>query len=228
MNDIAPIVAVSAPPVSPAEQLRQLIAAEEHTEVQCQPFLRHANALLIDEPTRIVRDGIREQPGIVGRSDYFVVCEGLERQDRSNRIWLWEAKSPQHYIFEVETQNRLCPSPALVSAENQLHYYHYELSSNQQWLARYGVHHPAEVLLGGVIIGRSDRLVKPKRGIDLDDAMIERLYVEAKRVRETYVYRQNRIRLMTWDRILDYIDRPAPVVGQVVNGGEAMPDHIVR
>lgn len=182
-------------------QLRELMSEVNSREVECQAYLVHAHILLMPPISKVVQV-VREQISTTGRSDYILLCEVNEAETR-RRLYIWEAKAPQLAPFEVLTRNRLMPSRALVEAENQLLYYYDEYRSSTHLLDRYEIRHPDDVRLGGIIIGRDDNLVKSKKGIDLDLPTTRQMANSAIRIRQHFY--QEKLRLLTWDRILNVI-----------------------
>lgn len=202
---------MSAIAQNPSAALRALMRDDAQREVECQAYLQHAH-LLLAPPLSRVEQVVREQVAMAGRSDYFMLCEVTEVGPR-RRLVLWEAKAPQLAPFEVVTQNRLIPSRALVEAENQLLYYFDEYRSNGQFLDRYQLRHADDVKLGGIVIGRDDNWVRHRPADGLQHAAILQLASSALRIRDEHFYR-GRIRVLTWDRIAQVIERNPPVVQQ--------------
>jgi len=56
------------------------------------------------------------------------------------------------------------------------------------------------VHLGGIIIGRDNKLIKPKRGVDLNQ--LTYLAKQAWEIREKVFYQHYKIELLTWDQII--------------------------
>lgn len=189
-----------------SNQLRSHMASAQQSEVECQEYLQYANALLAPPLATSVQH-VREQVAMAGRSDYFLICEVYEVALR-RKLVLWEVKAPQLPTFEVVTKNRLIPSKSLVEAENQLLYYYDEYRGNSQFLDRYDIRHPNDVVLGGIIIGRDDNIVKDKTGVTLDNVEKKQLAASAYRIRDEHFY-HGRIRLLTWDRIASLLDAPS-------------------
>jgi hypothetical protein len=199
-------------PPNAAEALRALMRDDGQREVECQDYLQYAHLLLAPPMSKVVQV-VREQIAMAGRSDYFLLCEVNEVELR-RRLVLWEVKAPQLAPFEVATQNRLTPSRALVEAENQLLYYYDECRSNDQFRDRFNIRHPADVKLGGIVIGRDDNLVHQSAGNALTGEVLQQLASSAFRIRNEHFY-QDRIRVLTWDRVACVLDLD-PVVQQGV------------
>lgn len=187
-----------APATSQSDDLRALMLDNVQREVECQQYLQLAHALLAP-PLSKVEQVVKEQVAMAGRSDYFLLCEVQEVEPR-RRLILWEAKAPQLAPFEVATQNRLIPSRALVEAENQLLYYFDEYRSNGQFLDRYGIRHPDDVRLGGIVIGRNDNWVRQTGNNPLSGTVAKQMASSALRIRNEHFYR-GQIRVLTWDTI---------------------------
>jgi hypothetical protein len=138
-----------------------------------------------------------------GNSDY--VISGFVEQatgTRSVKAYIWELKAPQCFLFDKDTENRLIPSRELFQAENQLLNYFEDIKGSERLRARFGICHPTDIVLGGIIIGCNKTKVNgdfsnPETGM--------KLYVEAERIRNHYFYNPWGIKLITWDTILDQL-----------------------
>lgn len=192
---------------TPAEALRELMRDAANRETECQEYLQKAHFLLTP-PLSNVLQVVREQIGMAGRSDYFVLCEVQEVTPR-RRLILWEAKAPQLAPFQVSTANRLMPTRDLIEAENQLLYYYDEYRGSAQFLDRYEIQHADDVRLGGIVIGRDDNWVRPNPANPLPDREARQLASSAVRIRNEHFYR-DKIRLLTWDHIASAM---SPVYG---------------
>lgn len=197
---------MSAP--NPSEALRALMIDDSQREVECQQYLEYAQALLAP-PLSTVLQVVREQVAMAGRSDYFILCEVHEVEPR-RRLILWEAKAPQLAPFEISTKNRLMPSRALVEAENQLLYYFDEYRSSGQFLDRYGIRHPDDVRLGGIVIGRDNNWVRQSGGTSLSMLVERQMASTALRIRNEHFYR-DKLRVLTWDSIFNLISSTSSV-----------------
>lgn len=201
------------------QQLRDLITAQNRTEVECQAYLTYAARFLTRHPFAMGYNAShiyeqREHAGTSGRTDYLV-CYDIDDQTRrqTRYAYLWEVKAPQCFVFQQDTQNRLVPTADLVSAENQLIYYRHELANSQMMLDRFNVREE-NVKFGGIIIGRRETRV---RADALEPQRLEQLFGEALSLREKYFYQANDIRLFTWDSLSDWLrpDHPQRLNEQV-------------
>ena len=174
--------------------------SSRYRERECQDFLIHAAELLLPgNPSRVV--GVVEERNFFGETDFIIGAEIREDTNRVSRhAYIWELKAPQCYLFEFDTKNRCRPTDAYVQGENQLLHYFYEAAGNSRFRERLGIINQDNVHIGGLIIGTRARLVKGSVEIDKADT--------ALKVRETYLYKADSIRVMTWDRVLDFV-RPA-------------------
>ena len=146
--------------------------------------------------------------------DYIVVCKVCDEAGiQSNQAYIWEAKAPQCYVFEHDTQNRVKPSKDFVSAENQLLHYYEESKGSDQFRSEFGITHPENVKIGGIIIGSRRTLVKSTT-YSPETAFI--LYTRALNLRRQYLYGHYGIRVIIWDTILDHLYRGEPVHNIVV------------
>lgn len=171
-----------------------------HKERECQPFLLHAAGLLLPgSPSQIV--GLEEDRNFFGRSDYILAADLLDDTNQSARYaYIFELKSPQCYLFETDNANRCRPTDQFMAAENQLLHYYHEAAGNPRFRERVAVMDQDNIRMGGIIIGTQERLTK--KGGNIQAAKT------ALRVREKYLYQSHQIRVVTWDRILDYLRPP--------------------
>jgi hypothetical protein len=167
---------------------------------------------LVNTPHTFISEAT-EYRGHSGDSDYLVACLAHEFPGDSPRVYIWEAKAPQCYLFERETKNRVCPTKELVKAENQLLHYYDESKGSAQFRDEFKIGREDDVRLGGIIIGTRSRLVK-SRNYDPETSMT--LALRALRIRSKYFYRENGIRVMGWDYLLDSLNPNPPVVGLAV------------
>lgn len=141
-----------------------------------------------------------ERIGNTGRSDYIISALINEGGDECTRVYLWELKSPQSYLFEKDVENRLKPSSALIDAENKILHYYIENKDNAFFHRQYEITNPDDVRLGGIIIGSRNTKVNG----DYDDDKKDRLFRTAKASRDIF-YKNSEITLLTWDDIVGYI-----------------------
>lgn len=135
----------------------------------------------------------------LGRSDYVIIADVMRSGDNCRRAYLWELKAPQCYIYEPDTETRLKPSNDLVSAENQLLNYYYELKGDRAFRIEYDITDPSDISLGGIIIGCHRTKVS---GTDTE-AVKNRRYNVAKRVRDQLY--EGKLKLRTWDEVCSFI-----------------------
>jgi len=190
-------------------QLRASMENEGQTELECRSFLSHAKDLLVKVTPIAFLAEADEYRGHSGDSDYIVVCEVCDEAGiPSNQAYIWEAKAPQCYVFEQDTQNRVRPSKDFISAENQLLHYYEESKGSDQFRSEFGITHPENVKLGGIIIGSRRTLVK---NTDYNADMAFRLYARALDLRRRYLYGHSGIKIMIWDTVLEHLQRSEPV-----------------
>jgi hypothetical protein len=139
-----------------------------------------------------------------GTSDYIVAGQGHESGSDCRRVYLWELKAPQCPIFvrDPSSANRLFPSKELLQAENQLLNYYDELRESADFRSEFGITHPSNVCLGGIIIGNHETKVRLKA----EPAQKASLFEKAYRCRRLF-YKSD-IRLMLWNTILDHLQPP--------------------
>jgi hypothetical protein len=179
--------------------LRILIGHASNKEHECREFLKYRPEYLFKETVVQIAYADQEYRGNSGDSDYVI---SAKIRDESGvecvKVYIWELKAPQCYIFEKDNENRLRPTGDLLSAENQLLHYYHEQRGSEQFRQQFNVTHPDYVCFGGIIIGSSNRLV---RG-DYDEDKKAKLYERAISIRRHYFYNAWGIRLITWDSIL--------------------------
>ena len=175
-------------------------------ETKCREYLKFAHPLLVHPLNQGVNviDVEEEQPSVTGRSDYFLLCEKDFAVKERRRIYVWELKAPQHYVFEVETKNRAVPSVSLMEAENQLLHYLDEYKKSGAFKDLHEIRGSDDIVAGGIIIGRDDRLVKVRNGL-VDRAKADKLAGAVERIRNTYFYRDS-LRIVLWSQILRFVE----------------------
>ena len=188
-------------------KLKELIYDEEHRECECAQYLQHVNRLLFRENAVHLVYFETEYREHTGDSDYVISGRVVDESGiECVRAYVWELKAPQCYVFEKETKNRLCPTKDLIQAENQLLNYHDELMGNARFQAEFGINHPENVRLGGIIIGRDTTKVQG----DFEEAKKAKLYEGAMRCRNRLYY-PARIRLMLWNHVLEQLKEYSPI-----------------
>ncbi len=103
------------------DELKALIDSDQHRELECRRYLKHAAGLLIDQTSHAIVHETSEYRGHTGNSDYVIVCRvrDVAGGGESVKAYLWEVKAPQCYLFQFDTMNRVRPTAELISAENQ-------------------------------------------------------------------------------------------------------------
>jgi hypothetical protein len=179
--------------------LQMLIGQALNKEHECREFLKYRPEILFKETVVQLENTDQEYRGNSGDSDYII---SAKIRDESGiecvRVYIWELKAPQCYIFEKDNENRLKPTGELISAENQLLHYYHEQRGSDQFRQQFNVTHPDHVCFGGIIIGSSNRLVKG----DYEEIKKAKLYERAISIRRQYFYNACGIRIITWDSIL--------------------------
>jgi len=198
-------------------RLQALISDTHHKESECKELLTHARDILVKAtPSRYI-DQDSEYRGHTGDSDYLVICATLDEAGQECiEAYVWEAKAPQCFLFEPDTETRVRPTKEFVSAENQLLHYFAELQDSEQFKEEFNITHHENIKLGGIIIGSRKRLVKSS---SYSQSKTTRLFKRALNVRKRYLYGQSGIKVMTWDDILDYLKGGSPPKRQAVKQG---------
>ncbi|MEX5558015.1 hypothetical protein Q1J45_10600 [Pseudomonas rhodesiae] len=190
---------------SPFDELKLLIDDKDHKELQCRKYLELTKDRLVKCTPLSFKRFTPEYRGHTGDSDLIVSCETVNDADKKNtEVYIWEIKSPQCYIFEFDNSNRVKPSSALISAENQLIHYFEEYQKSSQFLEEFELISPDNLHIGGIIIGSANTLVKPHEKY-VEEQTIKSLYTRAITYRKKHFYKSSAIELIIWDRILDLL-----------------------
>ncbi|WP_284876680.1 Shedu anti-phage system protein SduA domain-containing protein [Brevundimonas sp. MEB006b] len=174
-------------------------------ELECRPYLVHAEHLLIEKTLRSTVQHY-EVRSYAGDADLILAADVLTDTGQSERVaFLWELKAPQCPLFEYDDNKHRCrPSADLIKAENQLLHYVDEAVANENTRARLGVAHRKDIRPGGIIIGTQKSMLRNLRyPRDVEMA------ATALRVRQERLYHAQGIRILLWDRVLDAV-RPVP------------------
>jgi hypothetical protein len=102
-----------------------------------------------------------------------------------------------------DNKQRCRPTIEFIKAENQLLHYGRQAIGDDLFRQRLGIMDAANIKLGGIIIGRSDRLLKGGRSASDDERATESL-----NIRNHFFYSHHGIRVFTWTTILEYL-RPS-------------------
>lgn len=176
--------------------LKTLIYDENHRERQCRAFLKYTPNLLFKEGGTAIRCDV-EYRGHSGDSDYIVSGQGHESGIDCIRVYIWELKAPQCFVFKSDpsSHNRLIPSMDLIQAENQLLNYYDELRGSSDFRDAFNISHFSNVRIGGIIIGCDRTKVEGEKVA---------LYDKAFRCREL-LYTCQSLRLMLWNTVLEHL-----------------------
>ena len=171
--------------------------ADTHRELECQPYLIHAAPyLLTGTPTRLV--AVTEERNFFGRTDLIIGAEVTDDTNRrSTHAYIWELKAPQCHLFEMDTQNRCRPTAEFFQGENQLLHYFHEAVGNERFRERMGIISQDNIHIGGLVIGTSARMLRGSTEIQKAET--------ALKIRRNYLYNSHTIRIITWDRVLDFV-----------------------
>lgn len=186
---------------------------KSHKEKECRKFIKFALDLFVPYTgSTTILDDEEEYPGHTGPNDLIVFCERCSGGLVEKHAYIWEIKSPQAYVFDEDTKNRVKPSQKYVDAENQLLHY-WEDCKNEQFRERFGISSLDCIHLGGVLIGRRSSLVHG----DYDEDKGKRLYKTALNLRKKCFYNEVGIQILVWDDILDFI-KPADEITKEKSG----------
>jgi hypothetical protein len=201
------------------DALKQLVEKDGcYNEMACRLYLKYAQHLFVTETPTAFLTTDEEYRGNSGDSDLIITCrvqDGVGQE--AIKAYVWEVKAPQCHLFDFDTQNRVKPSAAYISAENQLLHYHDELCGNDQFLREHQIADRANVMLGGILIGRHNTRVKQTHKDSYDAVTEQRLFARALRLRRNHLYGHDGIKVLTWDAILDHLKiAAAPPYQQVL------------
>lgn len=179
-------------------ELEALVNGVPHVEIQCGNILALAPEILV-RGTPVSLQSVREDRGHFGATDMVVTADMLTGTNQVARVaYIWELKAPQCRIMEPDDNaQRYRPTKDLIKAENQLIHYASQAFGDQTFRERMGVMESANILVGGIVIGRSADMVS---GATTDG--------DRERARRSLSYRTNffyslhGIQVMTWDRVL--------------------------
>jgi len=207
------------PSKDPASELISLMSRTEQTELQCRKYLVNAQERLVKAtPIRFLPQE-EEYRGHFGDSDYMVRCVDLDDVGRErNLAYLWEVKAPQCPLFIKDTRDRAKPSRDLISAENQLLHYYHELNNNPGILKDFKILQ-GDFRFGGIIIGSIKNFVAGK--FKYPEAGMRSAF-HAFELRKKYFYERSSIELITWDRIVEHMQRNPPV--SLAKSKETIPE----
>ncbi|GEO42014.1 hypothetical protein SAE02_61620 [Skermanella aerolata] len=202
------------------EDFEKLVYNEDgaRTEKQCQPYLLDISETLCHETGEIVR-AKREETSRFGFAD-LVVSSRIETTDGLYRTtaYVWEVKAPQCFLYEPDDHSvRLRPTIDLVKAENQLLHYAWEFNESRSMKDFYGLGLYGKFVPAGVLIGRRDRLVKPRREFPLEEDP-GALFEATQNIRDHYLYGPARIHIRTWDWALGVYRKKMARSGSIVTG----------
>lgn len=183
--------------------LQGLIEGKKHREEECRDYLKHFPSLLFSESSikKILCKDV-EYPCFYGDADYII--SGIVENEscvETTKAYIWELKAPQCPLFKIETKHRLIATNELIKAENQLFHYYHQSKNDANFLDFFKITHPRNVCLGGIIIGSKKNLIELPKKRDFEE--YKNLYDISIGIREDYIYKPNKMRLLTWDCILD-------------------------
>ncbi|UNU44497.1 DUF4263 domain-containing protein [Sphingopyxis sp. YF1] len=184
-----------------------LVRGNARRELECRPYLEHAENLLIRQ-TLLSTVRFIEVRSFAGDADLVVAADVLTDTGDVERVaYFWELKAPQCFLFEYdENKNRCRPTPDFVKAENQLLHYLDEAVGSDSARTRFGVMDRKNIRPGGIIIGSKDRILRsPARASDVELAQ------SALKMRTDRLYYSQGIRVLHWDRVLDWV-RPTNII----------------
>jgi len=180
------------------DQLRCQVEKQDcYTERECAEHLSNISHILLPALDELYYVD-SELNCYSGRADLTIIADRIGPGGQRRVAYIWELKAPQLYLFKMETKSRACPYLHFFEAENQLLHYHNELavgSFRDKWKISYN-----DVLLGGIIIGRNDKLVKCKNREKYKNAEVQAKI--ANDIRINLFYNPNRMDLLTWDQVL--------------------------
>ena len=189
------------------EELRKQIEWQDaHTEQECGKCLTHIARVLLPIFDVTVTYVDQQQTVSAGRVDLIVIADVVRPGDNVRRqAFIWELKAPQLHLFRIETRDRACPTAELIKAEHQLLHYRDDVAKSEGLRKRWGIISADHVNFGGIIMGRNDRMVRPKAN---GGPRALQLASQALEIREQAFYTHNGIELWTWDKVLAIAESP--------------------
>ena len=205
-------------------QLKSLMKKRTHEEDECKKLLVNALEMLVHhEPPEEFNRFEPEYAGVHGYTDVVVSCtRSSDTGEPRKHAYIWEAKSPQCYLFEADTRHRVRPTKELVSAENQLLHYYYSNRGAASFRRHFSIISDIDIHFGGIIIGQQSTLVRNSRKIRYSEDERYPLYADARDYRNMALWENSGIKLLTWDRVLNVLRPPSELpprgaVGQAVD-----------
>lgn len=170
-------------------------------ERECSAFLEHATDILLPQTPVLTISLSLEQRSPYGRSDYIVVADLKSETGQIERHMIfWELKAPQCRLVEIDdAATRYRPTKDLIKAETQLLHYVHQAAGDTDLRERFDIRYPANIRAGGIIIGRDATLFKTADGATREAAN------HSLKIRQTHVYNKAQFKVMTWDRVLDFL-----------------------
>jgi len=174
---------------------------EGHNEKDCSNYLHHATDLLLSQTPIATIEIAQEARSPYGRSDYIVIADMKNALGQTERHMIfWELKAPQCSLVERDDANsRYRPTKDLVKAETQLLHYVHQARMDGDLQGFWNINFPDNIKAGGVIIGRDQRIVRP--GADIHEGRARHSF----RIREKSIYDAAGFKVLTWDRIMEFI-----------------------
>lgn len=184
------------------EKFESLVSAtDSQTELECAKYLHFAARFLLPQ-TPINTEFSREDRNYYGSTDFILSAKMKNDAAGEETVaYIWELKAPQCFLFEYDDSNNRCrPTKDFIKAENQLLHYLDQAAGDQSFRVRFGVMETKNIRGGGIIIGKSSGLLKSMR--NTKDSQKAR---KALDLRQKYLYAANGVRIITWDRILEFV-----------------------
>lgn len=180
---------------------RLVLEQDKHTETECEPYLVHAAGYLIQATRSSIR-AVRQDRNYFGTGDVILIASILnETMQVVDYASIWELKAPQCYLMEFDdSRNRCRPTVDLIKAETQLLHYGHESQNNDAQRSRLKIMDRDRIVLGGIVIGTKDRILRGAQSNgDIERAM------NSLNIRTKYFYQPSGIKIVTWDRIVEYL-----------------------
>jgi hypothetical protein len=168
------------------------------TELECREYLHLATDLLLPTSPQEIIHLNAEDRNFFGSTDY-IICARLYGDTGANEraVSLWEIKAPQAYLMEQDdNKNRYRPTKELYKAENQLIHYWYHARNDGTFRQRFGLTSDSQVKLGGIVIGRFDRITRDEPRRDAAQLSLD--------IRRSTLYQPHGIKVYVWDRLLRF------------------------
>lgn len=181
------------------EELKKLVdITDVHNEKECGDCLKKFPEILLPNNLTIYYYD-SEITCSSGRVDLQIIADEIDVSgEEIRKIYLWELKAPQLYLFEIENNSRAKPTKQYYEAENQLLHYYNSVTKDNSLLERYRIPFRENVKFGGIVIGKEETFCRP---YPEKPELMSTLASDALRLRKSTFYKDG-IDVLTWDTVI--------------------------